>query len=203
MNNIRIAAVALLFLLAPPSQAQSSAAPSTGSNVTQYGPGPGNNYQAGMVPYQNQPGFGYYSPNPYAPGYPVYNAPAPLAGRYGGIGGSYWRAPSGYYYPWGSAYGYVPVVPPVVVVQQGNSAPAQPSISDTIKDMSTYLDEQNKKGKFNPDDYAHLNRRLNDLRVKQSMLSARNNGTLDSFDEENMRKDLSMLSGDISRRIRP
>ncbi|MBY0357065.1 MAG: hypothetical protein K2W82_03615 [Candidatus Obscuribacterales bacterium] len=168
------------------AQAQNNSTNTANPNVRTYG-----NRPAGMLPYQNQPGFGYYAPQ----------VVPPLSLL---RGGAYWRSPSGYYYPWGASYGYMPVAPPVVVVQQGTTtAPAQPTVYEMIKDMSAFLEEQNKKGKFKPDDYAHLNRRLNDLRVKQSMLASRNGGTLDSVDEENFRKDLTMLSGDISRRVKP
>ncbi len=182
------------------------------------GPGvynPQASYNAGVrqVPYYNQPGYGYYTPNPYASGYPAYNGygnvtyGAPVAGTGGyfqfgnAVRGSYWKSPSGYYYPWGGVtYG---AQAPVIVVQQGESRPAQPPISDMFKDIRAYLDEQNGKGKFLAEDYAHLSRRLRDVMQKESMLASRGGGVLDSLDEDSVRKDLSMLSGDIARRVKP
>lgn len=211
MSQSRIVAI-ILLLIAAPVGAQNNNNNNNQNNMpayNPYAPAPISVYRTypGMVPYQNQPGFGYTA-NPYAQGYASYGMPVPVGGsnfrfNVGGFNGSYWRSPSGYYYPWGPGYGYGNVVPPVVVVQQGASAPAQPSINEMMKDMGTYIQDQNKAGKFNPDDYAHLNRRLNDLKVKQSMYASRNGGTLDSLDEETLRKDLSMLSGDIGRRVKP
>lgn len=177
-----------------------------------------NGYGIGQNPYLNQPGYGYYGANPYAQGYPAYNgygygaggvtygAPVPSAGGYfqfgnAARGGFYWKSPSGYYYPWGGVNYGAPA--PVIVVQQGESKPTQPPIADMFKDIRTYLDEQNGKGKFLPEDYAHLSRRLRDIMQKDSTFASRNGGTLDQVDEDSIRQDLTMLSGDIARRVKP
>jgi hypothetical protein len=175
----------------------------------------------GQNPYLNQPGYGYYNGNPYATGYPAYQGygggvgyggvnygvPVQRAGGYfqfGNVrGGAYWKSPSGHYYPWGGvSYG---APSPIIIVQQGESKPAQPPVSDMFKDIRAYLDEQNTKGKFLAEDYAHLSRRLRDIQQKESFLANRNNGSLelDSVDEDNIRKDLSQLSGDVARRVKP
>lgn len=172
------------------------------------------------VPYQNQPGYGYYAPNAYAPGYPaygygatgyglpIYGAPVQGAGGYfqfgrgTGRGAFYWKSPSGYYYPWGGAAAYGATAP-IIIVQQGESKVAQPPISDMYKDIRAYLEEQNTKSKFLAEDYNHLSRRLRDIMQKESLLANRNGGSLDSVDEESIRKDLNMLSGDIARRVKP
>lgn len=164
-------------------------------------------YYYGQYPYANYPGYGYYSANPYVPSYPALGTPVPVSGgmfrfNVGGFSGAYWKAPSGYYYPWGAGAIYA-APPPVIVVEQGASQPAQPSVYDMLKDMSTYIQDQNGKKKFKSDDYLHLARRVKDLQNLESTMKARNGGTLDAGDEEKLRKDCAMLSGDISRRVIP
>lgn len=184
--------------------------PNTG--LYQSAPNPNSYYYSGAgangyYPYANQGGYGYYAPNPYANGYPALGTPVPVDGGYfrfnmGGFSGSYWKSPSGYYYPWGVGGAYSGQQP-IIVVQQGESQPTQPPITDMIKDMNSYIDEQNKKNKFKTDDYQHLARRLRDIQNVESSMRARNNGRLDPADEETVRKDLAMLSGDIARRVLP
>jgi hypothetical protein len=119
----------------------------------------------------------------------------------GGFSGSYWRAPSGYYYPWGAGAYLAPA--PVIVVEQGVSQQAQPPVADMLRDMSSYIEDQNGKKKFKPEDYQHLSRRVKDLMSLDSTMRTRNGGTLDPSDEEKMRRDTAALSGDISRRVLP
>ncbi len=161
----------------------------------------------GQYPYANQPGYGYYTASPYLNSYPALGSPVPVNGgmfrfNIGGFSGSYWRAPSGYYYPWGA--GAVFATPaPVIIVNNGSSQVAQPPVGDLFKDMSSYIEDQNTKKKLKPDDYQHLARRLRDLQGMEASMRTRNNGSLDPDDEETLRKDAAMLSGDISRRILP
>lgn len=169
--------------------------------------GPSVQYGApyGQVPLNTQPGFGYYNPNVLAPAYPAYGVPqAGVYGRFGNFNAAaYWKSPSGYYYPfYAPAYGYG-VVPPTVIIQQGSQTPAQPSINEMLKDLRAFLDEQNSKSKYSTEDYNHLSRRLKDLTQKYSSILSVGNGTIDSVDEENLRKDLAMLQGDIARRAKP
>jgi hypothetical protein len=177
-------------------------------NSNYYNAGNGQHIYAGQqYPYANQGGYGYYAPNPYATGYPAYGTPVPVNGNYfrfnvGGFSGSYWKSPSGYYYPWGVG-GVYSAPPPVITMQQGESQPVQPPVTDMMKDMNTYLEEQNKNNKFKSDDYQHLARRLRDIQNVESSMRARNGGKLDPTDEDQVRKDLAMLSGDIVRRIIP
>lgn len=166
-------------------------------------------YYYNQYPYANQPGYGYYGANPYVPSYPALGTPVPINGgmfrfNVGGFSGSYWKSPSGYYYPWGAGAVYSGAQAPVIVVQQGGSSQAaQPPVTDMLRDMSAYIEEQNTKTKFKPDDYQHLARRVRDLQNLESSYRSRNNGTLDPSDEETLRKDCAMLSGDISRRVLP
>ena len=183
-----------------------------GASPTLYGqPGAVNgaygSYYGGQYPYANQPGYGYYAANPYAPTYPALGTPVPVNGglfrfNVGGFSGSYWKAPSGYYYPWGAGAVYSSP-PPVIVVQQGSSQAAQPSITDMLKDMYSYVEDQNSKKKYKTDDYQHLARRIRDLQNLESTMRTRNGGVLDQNDEEKLRKDCAMLSGDMSRRVIP
>jgi len=164
-------------------------------------------YYYGQYPYANQPGYGYYGTNPYFSSFPALGAPVPVNGglfrfNVGGFSGSYWKAPSGYYYPWGAGAIYA-TPPPVIVVQEGNSQVAQPAVADMLKDMGSYVEDQNTKKKFKSDDYQHLARRVRDLQNKESMMRSRNGGILDPNDEDTLRKDCAMLSGDISRRVIP
>jgi len=165
-------------------------------------------YSNGSYPYANQPGYGYYGASPYAAGFPALGAPVAIDGglyrfnTVGGYAGGYWRSPSGYYYPWGAGSVYA-APPPIIMVNQGSSQPALPPVPDMLKDMSTYVDEQNTKKKLKPDDYQHLARRVKDLVTLEASDRSRNNGVLDPADEETLRKDCAMLTGDISRRIQP
>lgn len=172
----------------------------------QYNSGYGQYYgNFGQYPYVGQPG--YYGANPYAGSLPALGAPVPINGglyrfNVGGFSGAYWKSPSGYYYPWGAGTVYS-APPPVILVNQGASQPTQPPISEMLKDMNTYVEEQNSKKKFKPDDYQHLARRVRDLQSLESSMRSRDGGTLEPSDEESLRKDCAMLSGDISRRVIP
>jgi hypothetical protein len=168
-----------------------------------YNPG----YTYGQYPYANVPAYGYYGANPYNGYFPALGAPVPVNGglfrfNVGGFNGSYWKSPSGYYYPWGAGAVYT-APPPIIIVNQGSSQPTLPPVSDMLRDMSTYIEEQNTKKKFKPDDYQHLARRVRDLQSLESSKRGQNAGVLDPTDEERFRKDCAMLSGDISRRVIP
>lgn len=171
-----------------------------------YGPQPGYNTHGYNYPYANQPGYGYYGASPY-PYTGNLGTPVPVNGglyRFNihGFSGSYWKSPSGYYYPWGAGALY-PAPAPVVIVNQGVSQQTQPPVTDLLRDMSTFVDEQNTRKKLKAEDYQHLSRRIKDLQSLESSFRSRNGGTLDSADEERLRKDCAMLSGDISRRVIP
>src|SRR5579883_1222034 len=94
---------------APPGQINPYAPPvqiNPNSGTTTFNPVNGGAYYTGQYPYANYGGYGYYAANPYASGFPAFGTPVPTNGGYfrfniNGFNGSYWRAPSGYYYPWG------------------------------------------------------------------------------------------------------
>lgn len=163
-------------------------------------------------PYYNQAGMGYYFASPYAAGCPAYPLPTPVGGGYfqfGSLGArcGYWRAPSGYYYPWCPQIYSSSVVyngpSPIFTVQQGVSAPSRPPLSSVFSDMRQFLEDCQTKNKLSANDYQHLMQRLNDLMSKQADASARCGGTLDPLDEESIRRDLDLLSGEISRALVP
>lgn len=195
----------------PPGQINPYAPPvqiNPNNNTVHYNASPNGSYYYGQYPYANQGGYGYYAGNPYATGYPAFGTPVPLDGGYfrfntHGFSGSYWKSPSGYYYPWGVGGVYAASQPPIIMIQQGESQPVQPAVADMLKDMNSYIEEQNTKKKFKTDDYQHLARRLRDIQNVQSSMIARSGGRLDPNDEETIRKDLAMLSGDIARRVLP
>jgi len=171
-----------------------------GNGYMTFGPG------GGFLP--NRPVYGgqftpTYPYNPY--GYHFAGQPVPLAGNYYGInnGGMqmrFWRAPSGYYYPWaGGNYGYAP---PVIIYQQGAPEAAKPAISTVFQDMQAMLNNAKTTGKIYAGDFEHLSRRLNDLlRMEQSMRIS-SGGQLDSAQDSEMRGKLDELGREISRRVR-
>lgn len=163
------------------------------------------------------PGFGYSSRPLYSPyytgypsGYPVvttYGAPVAVPGfggyfRIGNARINYWQGPSGYYYPWGIGTAYQSSAP-IYIVNQGVTTPQLPPLSAQFSDMENYLDDSQKKGKLNQTDYSRLFRRLQDIRSKFDHARAQAGGNLDSTDEDNIRRDLDNLGGEISRAVKP
>lgn len=155
---------------------------------------------------RNRPGVGFY----YAsPGYPLNQAftlPQPVAGGLFGMsaGGRqylFWKSPSGYFYPWAHR-AYYGMVPPVIVINQGVSSPAQPPLSVVFQDLSKYLNECQTNHKLSAADYEHLARRLKDLSGKEHSLRIAYEGRLDAGEEADLRRDLDMLGEEISRRVK-
>ena len=156
--------------------------------------------------YGYPPSPGFYNPNPYAPAYPAFGVPQPLGGggfsiNSGGTQFRFWKSPSGYYYPWlnQSYYGYVP---PVIIYEQGTSTAAQPPLSTIFSDLNKFLEESQEKGRLTEADYKHLAQRLKDLMGKEASLRNAGDGTLDSRDETEMRKELDLLSAEIAQRVK-
>lgn len=158
------------------------------------------------------PGRPMYQYNSLAPatGYPAtpyrfFGGPVALPGGYYGISSGatqyrFWRGASGYYYPWYP--GQYASAPPVIIYQQGSPAAALPPISTIFKDMQELVDDSKSKGTLKPGDYEHLNRRLHDLMRKEQDMRANADGTLDSGQEADLRKDINDLGSEISYRIR-
>ncbi|MBI4532697.1 MAG: hypothetical protein HY711_02025 [Candidatus Melainabacteria bacterium] len=165
--------------------------------------GPGWGTGTYYFPYQSS--YGY--PSPYASSYPVYGMPMALPNGYFSISGggrqlNFWRAPSGFYYPW--AYRpYLNYMPPVIVVQQGISTPTLPPLTTVFEDLRKFLDESKTKNKLIQTDYDHLNQRLKDLMGKEQSLKIATGGTLEQSTEADLRKDLDALGAEISYRVKP
>lgn len=164
----------------------------------------------GFLPYGSswRPTAGSAAANFYAGGiYPnptmYYTPPAAVTGNYFrfgqvGAGVTYWRSPTGYYYPWG---GYV-ANSPIIIVQEGQSQSTVPPISTILTDMEKYVTEAKEKNKISEQDYTNINRRINDLRRKLSSMMRSAEGQLDPQDDTFFRRDLDTLSRDISLRVK-
>jgi hypothetical protein len=154
--------------------------------------------QSYINPYGGINPYGYYQP---VPGF------VPYGGSYYGvtIGGNnlhFWRAPSGYYYPWVGGYAYnsypIYVVPP----GQNNPMATLPPISTVVSDLDNYLDKAKETGKIDQGDFTSLKRRANDLLSKEKSI-AYESGGLDQDQEADLRRDLDGLSSEVARRVRP
>ena len=159
----------------------------------------GNPYANPYVnPYVNP--YGAYPVNPYSG--VVYGAPVPIGGglfnlRLGNTQFSYWRAPSGYYYPWYQGYSA-----PVVIVQENQAAPAQPAVSTIMADMDNFLSTAKTKGRLSDTDFTHLNTRLKDLERMSDSMRQGNGGSLSADQEQDMRNNLQLLGQEISHRLK-
>lgn len=208
MSRLLLGLLAASMITVPAAQAQGVSLGATNrTSTTNYG-----------APTYFYPGFGYSSVpmnrggayyGGYGYGYPapVYGAPVAVPGlngyfRFGNTQLNYWRAPSGYYYPWAAGSAYVPQQP-IYVIQQGQTQAQQPPISSMFSDMESYLDDSQKKGKIGQVNYQRLFRRLQDVRGKYDHLRTAGGGVLDPGDEESIRRDIAGLSGEISRAVKP
>lgn len=208
MSRLLLGLLAASMIAVPAAQAQGVSLGATNrTSTTNYG-----------APTYFYPGFGYSSvpmnTGPYYGGYgyggypaPVYGAPVAVPGlngyfRFGKTQLNYWRAPSGYYYPWAAGSAYVPQQP-IYIIQQGQTQAQQPPLSSVFSDMESYLDDSQKKGKIGQVNYQRLFRRLQDVRGKYDHLRTAGGGVLDAGDEESIRRDISGLSGEISRAVKP
>lgn len=180
-------------------------------------------------PYsQNYPAYGgypYYNPynnpyyyNPYRPTYlgryniggviqPVFGAPQVIDGNwYGvGIGGTnypFWRAPSGFYYPWANGISYSGS--PILVVPPSGGGPlqTQPPVSTVISDLNNYLDEAKDGGKISADHYQDFRQKTKYLLSKQQSMAEGNGGVLDPDQEEELRKEIERLSNEVVYRVK-
>jgi hypothetical protein len=166
----------------------------------------------GQFYYYNNPGMGYYRMNQTNSQFPAYASPSALGGGYyqlGGLSGrmGYWRAPSGYYYPWcptvympGVAYSQTPAI---YALSQGNLAPVQPSVGSIISDMRNFIEDAKTKNQLDQSNYEDIFRRLNDITARSSEFSAKNGGLLNVSDERAIRRELDLLSADLARALNP
>jgi hypothetical protein len=160
----------------------------------------------GTYHLRNQPGVGFFYPTPVMPGYPVYGLPQPVPGGLYGmtLGGQryiFWKAPSGYYYPWAHRT-YYGVIPPIVIINESTTTSAQPPLSTVFEDLNRFIEDSHEKNKLSQPDYEHLSRRLKDLKGKERSARINLDGQLDAGTEADIRKDLDALGEEVSRRVR-
>jgi hypothetical protein len=168
-------------------------------------------YPAGVyrTPYGTTPVYGapYVPATPYGYSNLAGGVPTPIGGNlfgitYGNGNLKFWRAPSGYYYPWVGGYNYSAY--PILITPPGaaSSAPAAPPISTVVSDLNGYLDDAKKNGKISQGDFMSLKRRGSDLLSKEKSL-AYEQGGLDADQEADIRRDVEELSGEVARRVQP
>ena len=172
----------------------------------------------GSNPLYNPAGGYGYNPwvnrygSPYAyNGVPISSFGAPVSVGNGffnlssnGRNFNFWKAPSGYYYPWTAGYGSS-YTAPIVILNNGSSAPqpSQPPLSTMFSDTLKYLDDQKAAGKISDADFTHLKQRALDLLSKERSLRNAAGGTLDQSQEQSIRGDVDSLGGEIARRVKP
>jgi len=144
---------------------------------------------------------------PYGvPGY--IPAPIPCGGsnvsfRLGGVNAQFWRAPSGYYYPFNNFYN--PLQVNTIYIAPGSlEAPVAkaPPLSVQFSDTFKFLDDVKKDQKVSDADYERLKRRATDIQNKERSLSIAQGGSLDSDYQAEIRRDLDNLSNEIISRVK-
>jgi hypothetical protein len=115
----------------------------------------------------------------------------------------FWRAPSGFYYPWSSGFAYTDR--PILVMPPNSSNPlrTQPAITTVIADLDSYLDNAKQEGKISDDNYQDLRQRARYLLKKEESMARLNDGVLDPDQEVELRKDVESLSSEVAYRVRP
>ena len=185
-----------------------------------YRPGSYNGYGYGNPYYQTYPAYGnspYY--NPYAPTYlgryniggviqPIFGPPQLLNGNLYGVNISgnpytFWRAPSGFYYPWSSGFGYSDY--PILTMPPNGSNPlqAQPTVETVISDLNSYLNKAKADGKISTDNYQFLQQKAQYLQKKAQSMAQSNEGVLDPDQEIELRKEIENLSSEVTYRVQP
>ena len=175
-----------------------------------------NGYPAYNNPYNTM--YGGYT-NPYYPTYqgrynvggistPVYSPPQLIRDNCyginsGGMPGQFWRAPSGFYYPWVGGYHYTNY--PIYVVPPNNGAPRQtlPPVSTVISDLDSYLDKAKANGKISAGDFQTLRLRANDLLSREKAVTYEEGGVIDADSEAEIRRDVEGLSAEVAHRVQP
>jgi hypothetical protein len=166
----------------------------------------------GQFGYYNNAGVGYYTANPMMPQYPVYPAPVALGENYFAFGGlssrlGYWRAPSGYYYPWcppvylpGVVY---PAAAPIYMMDQGAISAANPPVGLIINDMRLFIEDAKSKRQLDQSNYENIFNSLNEITARAADLGAKSGGKLNATDDTNIRRDLDVLAAQIARSLNP
>ena len=227
-KRIALLAAGLALVIAPPAQAQMDSRQSSGSfapvnpampNGVQYGTRGYGNY---AVPYGQTYGqaFGgnrygynpYFNPyngpaigplTPYAWGgipQPVAIGGASFSARIGNASVNFWRAPSGYCYPWLPMGGYPAFNQIIYVGPSGNNQPEVkvPAIATMLSDSNKYLDDMKKDNKLSDGDYRSLKQRATDIQNKEKSYRNQQGGELDPALEAEIRSDIEKFGREIS-----
>ncbi len=175
-----------------------------------YGNGFGNPYVNGVPnAYGNYPGSRMYNPGGvvYPFGSPYVNPVALGNGLYsfngGGINANLWRAPSGYYYPWG--VGANPYSQIIYVDQTGgrnHTVAQQPPLSMQFTDMNQFLDDAHKNGKINDSDYASMKQRLKDIQGQERSYRIAGDGYMEDSADAEIRQKLKDFAKLMTERIK-
>jgi hypothetical protein len=168
---------------------------------------------AGWGGYRYTGTGGYLNPygqpvtfNPLVPY--VWRGAAPLAiggaafnCRIGNVNCSYWRAASGYYYPYlnGMSTNFFP--PILYATTTGNTEAKLPAPAIQLSDMTKFLDDSLKDKKLAEAHYKHLKQRTLDLQRKEKSLRLAQGGELDSESEAEIRRDMEGLTKEMTQRV--
>lgn len=165
----------------------------------------------GFGGYRYTPAGGYLNPYgqpvTFAPLVPyVWGGAAPVAlggaafnCRIGNVNFRYWRAGSGFYYPYlnGANY-YAPILFTSSNTQPEAKLPA-PAIQ--LSDLNKFLDDSLKDKKLAEAHYKHLKQRTLDLQRKEKSLRIAQGGELDSESEAEIRRDMEGLTKEMTQRV--
>jgi len=167
-----------------------------------YNNGYGFNRFGGVNPYFNNGGVVYPFGNPYIN--PVAMGNGFYAFNGGGVNVNLWRAPSGYYYPWGG--GVNTGFSQTVYIDQSNGAgqavAKQPPLAMQFTDMGQYLDDARKNNKVSEADYESLKRRLKDIQSKERSYRVSGDGYLEEGLDSEVRQNLKDLSREMNERVK-
>jgi hypothetical protein len=220
---LALSASFLVALAVLPVQAQFDSTRSSGAWAPIVPPGPTYTPQGGYpVPVAPNVWNPYYNPynNPYAQ--PYYGAPigplvpyqwsavrplnlgnAIFSARLGNnISINFWRAPSGYCYPWMPVAGVLPVYNQVLYYGTGSSEPQakQPSIATQLNDTFKFLDDMKADKTISEADYKSLRQRTTDIQRKEKSYRISQGGELDAGLEAEIRQNLEALGREIGSR---
>lgn len=216
----QFAATALLLAIAP-AHAQTQAQYNSYANpyLNPYAPAPANGTfgvngsfgangsfgMNGVNPYGYGYGYAGYPIGPFVPyqwggGVPMNLGGAAFSCRIGNFNCNFWKAPSGYYYPW---MGRAMVAAPIIYVDNSQAQPKAPPLSTQFTDTFKFLDDSLKDKKISESDYASLKRRCSDIQSKFKSYQTAGGGQVDAGIEGEIRTDLDNFNKEMSERIKP
>jgi hypothetical protein len=147
--------------------------------------------------------IGQFSPYQWGGGVPMNLGGAAFSARLGNTNINFWKAPSGYYYPWmGRPMIYAPIV--FVDPNAGSQAQAKlPPLTTQFSDTSKFLDDSFKDKKLTEGYYNSFKRRCADIKSKFNSYQVAQGGQLDSGIEGEIRTDLDNLNKEMAEHISP